>query len=72
MLDKLYMLNCFKCSVKSEDVYEMCIICFICKKYFCITCYHKHHHNNTESHCEDLFDIIIKKNKENNELKMIV
>ena len=56
------MLDCFKCCIKFEDVYEMFIICFIYKRYFCITCYHKHHHNNTESHYENLFNIIIEKN----------
>ena len=56
------MLNCFKCCIKFEDVYEMFIICFICRKYFCIKCYGNHKHNNVESYYEDLYNIIKDKN----------
>ena len=52
------MLNCFKCCIKFEDVYEMFIICFICRKYFCIKCYGNHKHNNVESHFETLQNMI--------------
>ena len=52
------MLNCFKCSIKFEDVYEMFIICFIFRKYFSIKFYGKHKHNNVESYYEDLYNII--------------
>ena len=40
----------------------MFIICFICRKYFCIKCYGNHKHNNVESYYEDLYDIIKDKN----------
>ena len=53
---------CFKCCIKFEDVYEMFIICFICRKYFCIKCYGSHKHNNIESYYEDLYNIIKDKN----------
>ena len=56
------MLNCFKCSIKFEDVYQMFIICSICRKYFCIKCYGKHKHNNIESNYEDLYNVIKDKN----------
>ena len=56
------MLNCFKCCIKFEDVYEMFIICFICRKYFCIKCYGNHKHNNIESNYEHLYNIIKDKN----------
>ena len=52
------MLNCFKCRIKFEDVYEMFIICFICRKYLCIKCYGNHKHNNIKSNYEDLYDIV--------------
>ena len=53
---------CFKCCIKFEDAYEMFIICFICRKYFCIKCYGNHKHNNVESYYEDLYNIIKDKN----------
>ena len=56
------MLNCFKCCIKFEEVYEMFIICFICRKYFCIKCYGSHTHNNIESCYEDLYNVIKDKN----------
>ena len=56
------MLNCFKCCIKFEDVYEMFIICFICRKYFCIKCYGNHKHNNIKSNYEDLYNVIKDKN----------
>ena len=56
------MLNCFRCCIKFEDAYEMFIICFICRKYFCIKCYGNHKHNNVESYYEDLYNIIKDKN----------
>ena len=56
------MLICFKCRIKLEDVYEMFIICFICRKYFCIKCYGNHKHNNIESNYEHLYNIIKDKN----------
>ena len=56
------MLKCFKCCIKSEDVYEMFIICFICRKYFCVKCYGNHKHNNIKSNYEDLYDIVKDKN----------
>ena len=56
------MLNCFKCCIKFEDVYEMFIICFICRKYFCIKCYGNHKHNNIKLNYEDLYNIIKDKN----------
>ena len=56
------MLNCFKCCVKFEDVYEMFIICFICRKYFCIKCYGNHNHNNVESFYEYPYNVIKDKN----------
>ena len=56
------MLNCFKCCIKFEDVYEMFIIRFICRKYFCFECYGSHKHNNIESCYEDLYNIIKDKN----------
>ena len=56
------MLNCFKCCIKFEDVYEIFIICFICRKYFCIKCYGNHNHINVESYYEDLYNIIKDKN----------
>ena len=61
MLDKLYMLNCFKCCIKFEDKYDKYSICFICRKSFCIECYEKHKHNNVESQFETLQDIIKEK-----------
>ena len=56
------MLKCFKCCIKFEDVYEMFIICFICRKYFCIKCYGNQKHNNIESNYEDLYNVIKDKN----------
>ena len=56
------MLNCFKCNIKFENVYEMFIICFICRKYFCIKCYGNHKHNNLKSNYEDLYNVIKDKN----------
>ena len=56
------MLNCFKCSITFEDVYEMFIICSICRKYFCVKCYGNHKHNNIESCYEDLYNVIKDKN----------
>ena len=53
---------CFKCCIKFEDAYEMFIICFICRTYFCIKCYGNHKHNNIESYYEDLYNIIKDKN----------
>ena len=53
---------CFKCCIKFEDVYEMFIICFICRKYFCIKCYGNHKHSNIESYYEDPYNIIKDKN----------
>ena len=43
-------------------MYEMFIIRFICRKYFCIKCYGKHKHNNIESCYEDLYNVIKDKN----------
>ena len=45
-----------------EDVYEMFIICIICRTYFCIKWYGSHKHNNIESYYEDLYNIIKDKN----------
>ena len=45
------------CCIKFEDVYEIFIICFICRKYFCTKCYGNHKHNNTKSNYEDLYNI---------------
>ena len=45
---------CFKCYINFEDVYAMFLLCYVCRKYFCIACYHKHHHNNTETQYENL------------------
>ena len=53
---------CFKCYINFEDVYDMFLLCYVCRKYFCIACYHKHHHNNTETLYENLFSIIMEKN----------
>ena len=56
------MLNCFKCCIKFEDVYEMFIIWYICGKHFCVKCYGNHKPNNVESNYEDLYNIIKDKN----------
>ena len=53
---------CFKCYINFEEVYDMFLLCYVCRKYFCIACYHKHHHNNTETQYENLFNIIMEKN----------
>ena len=49
--------------LKFEDVYEMYIICFICRKHCCIDFYGKHKHNNVNSYYEDLYNIIKDKNE---------
>ena len=56
------MVNFFKCCITFEDVHEMFTICYVCRKYLCMTCHNKHTHNNIETHCENLVDIIKEKN----------
>ena len=51
---------CFKCYINFEDVYDMFLFCYVCRKYFCIACHHKH--NNIESYYEDLYNIFKDKN----------
>ena len=54
---------CFKCGIYFEDIYDMVTICYVCRKYLCMACHNKHNHNNIETKCENLVDIIKEKNE---------
>ena len=41
--------------------YDILLICYVCRKYFCSTCYYKHYYNNIEIYYE-IFNIITEKN----------
>ena len=43
-------------------MYDILLIWYVCRKYFCSTCYHKHHCNNIEIDYDIFFNIITEKN----------